>query len=253
MFSWLIEAMQSFLDLLYGFVGSYGIAIIIFTLIIRAILYPLTAKQTRSMKGMKDLQPELEEIKEEYDDDKQKQQEKMMELYKEHNVNPLSGCLPLILQMAILIPLYRAIVGMDIQEGFLWIETLSEPDVPLVILNAGAVFIQSYLTQQGAGDQKAGGMMMWIMPIFILFIGFQLPSGVLVYFVTSTLIHALQHYKLSHEDDAADLEREAEKKPDKKIESDTVESNTNTKDSEEIDSDSETETGSETKEAPENG
>ena len=204
MFSWLIEGMQDFLEIIYTFVGSYGVAIIIFTLIIRALLYPLTAKQTRSMKGMKQLQPKLEKIKEEYEDDKETQQEKIMEVYKENNVNPIAGCLPLILQMAIIIPLFRAIQGLEFeagQEAFLWIESLAEPDMILVFLNAGAVYLQSTLTQKNAGNQKAGSMMKWIMPVFIFIIGFQLPAGVLVYFVTSTLMHALQHYKLSQETD----------------------------------------------------
>ena len=202
MFSWLIEGMQDFLELLYTWVGSYGIAIIIFTLIIRVILYPLTAKQTRSMKGMKKLQPKLDKIKEEYEDDKETQQKKVMELYQKNNVNPIAGCLPLILQMAIIIPLFRAIQGLEFPpgaEGFLWIDSLSDPDMILVFLNAGAVYLQSTFTQRNAGNQKAGSMMKWIMPVFIFIIGFQLPAGVLVYFVTSTLIHALQHYKLSQE------------------------------------------------------
>ncbi|MFW6268826.1 MAG: YidC/Oxa1 family membrane protein insertase [Bacillota bacterium] len=206
LFTWLIDFMTAFIETLNGYLGSYGLAIIVFTLIIRVLLYPLTAKQTRSMKGMKDLQPKMEEIKEKYEDDKETQQKKMMELYKENNVNPLAGCLPLILQMAILIPLFHTIRDMGIEEGFLWIETLSESDVPLVLLNAGAVFLQSYLTQKNSGGEKAGGMMMWIMPLFILLIGFQLPAGVLIYFVTSTLIHALQHYKLSQESDEGAVE-----------------------------------------------
>ncbi len=200
MYSWFIELLQSSLNFLYGIVGSYGVAIIIFTIIIRMLLYPLTAKQTRSMKKMQDLKPKMEEIKEKYGDDKQQQQEKMMELYKENNVNPLAGCLPLILQMAIIIPLFSALRGMEIEAGFLWIETLREPDTILVFLNAGAIFAQTYITQQNRGGQ-AGGMMMWIMPVFILFIGFQMPSGVLIYFITSTLIHAFQHYKLGQESD----------------------------------------------------
>ncbi len=199
MWSWIVNIFINFLDFLYGIVGSYGIAIIILTIIVRVLLFPLTAAQTRSMKGMKDLQPKMEKIKEKYEDDKQKQQEKMLELYKENNVNPLGSCLPMILMMAIIIPLFHAIRNMGIEEGFLWIESLKEPDMILVALNGVAVFAQSYLTQMSTGKSKGSGMLMFIMPIFIVVIGLNLPAGVLIYFLVSTAIHALQHYFISKE------------------------------------------------------
>jgi YidC/Oxa1 family membrane protein insertase len=201
MFSWLIEFMQNSLKFIYGFVGNYGLAIIIFTLIIKLLLYPLTAKQTRSMKAMQDLQPELEKIKDKYDDDKEEQQKKMMELYKENNVNPAAGCLPMIFQLAILIPLYRAIFHMGetmTNANFLWITSLADPDVAIVIINALAMVAQTYITQKVSGS-GSNSKMMWIMPLFILFIGFQIPSGILLYWLTSTIFTAGQQYFLSRE------------------------------------------------------
>ncbi len=208
MFGWLIDLMSQALVFLNGIVHNYGLAIIIFTLIIKLILFPLTAKQTKSMKSMQDIQPEMEKIKNKYKDNKEKQQEEMMKLYKENNINPAAGCLPMILQLAILIPLYRAIYGLgDALSGstFLWIGnitsgSLADPDVTIVILNALAMFGQTYITQKMQGSSNSQqNMIMWIMPLFIVFIGFQLPSGLLLYWLTSTLFTAAQQYYLSRE------------------------------------------------------
>mgnify|MGYP006282693115 FL=1 len=204
-FDWLINFMTESLNFLNGLVGNYGLAIILFTLIIKFILYPLTAKQTRSMKAMQDLQPELEEIKEKYDDDKEQQQQEMMKLYRENNVNPAAGCLPMILQLAILIPLYRAIYHMgDVmaEANFLWIDSLAKPDAAIVIINAIAMIGQTYITQSVSGSGGGSSKMMWIMPLFILFIGFQIPSGILLYWFTSTIFTGAQQYLLSQESNA---------------------------------------------------
>ncbi|MGM0420029.1 MAG: YidC/Oxa1 family membrane protein insertase [Bacillota bacterium] len=205
-----IGLMTSTIEFIYQlpFVNSYGLAIIIFTLAIKFALFPLTAKQTRSMKAMQDLQPKMEKIKSKYEDNKEKQQEEMMKLYQEHNVNPVAGCLPMILQLFILIPLYRAILAMSETFGdaaFLWIGrltegSLAEPDIPLVIITGLVMLAQTKITQSisGGGGGKSG-MMMWIMPIMIIFIGFQLPAGIMVYWVTSTLFSVIQQYLLSKE------------------------------------------------------
>ncbi len=208
MFGWLINGIVEALQFLNGIVHNYGVTIILFTLIIKLLLYPLTAKQTKSMKAMQDLQPEMDKIKKKNKDDKEKQQEEMMELYKNNNVNPAAGCLPMILQLAILIPLYRAILSLSdvlTEESFLWIGTLTsgslaEPDVAIVLVNAVAMIGQTYVTQkmQSGGNSK-NNMIMWIMPAFIIFIGFQLPSGILLYWFTSTVFTAIQQYVISQE------------------------------------------------------
>src|SRR6056297_165244 len=208
MFGWLINGIVEALKFLNGFVHNYGVTIILFTLIIKLLLYPLTAKQTKSMKAMQDLQPEMDKIKKKHKDDKEKQQQAMMDLYKEHNVNPAAGCLPMIFQLAILIPLYRAILSLsDVlnDASFLWIGTLTngslaEPDVAIVLVNALAMIGQTYVTQkmQSGGGGKSN-MIMWIMPAFIIFIGFQLPSGILLYWFTSTVFTAVQQYIISKE------------------------------------------------------
>ncbi len=206
-FSWLSDFMTNALVFIHGLVGNYGLSIILFTLIIKLLLYPLTAKQTRSMKEMQELQPEIKKLQDKYKDNKEKQQEEMMDLYKKHNINPAAGCLPMILQLIILIPLYRSILAMGptMQNStFLWIGTLTsgslaEPDVAIVILNAIVMIGQTYLTQKMSGSGQKGNMMMWIMPLFIVFIGFQLPAGVLLYWFTSTLFTVVQQYILANE------------------------------------------------------
>ena len=208
MFGWLINGIVEALKFLNGFVHNYGVTIILFTLIIKLLLYPLTSKQTKSMKAMQDLQPEIKKKKKKHKDDKEKQQQAMMDLYKENNVNPAAGCLPMIFQLAILIPLYRAILSLsDIlnETSFLWIGTLTngslaEPDVAIVIVNALAMIAQTYVTQKmQSGGNKQSNMIMWIMPAFIIFIGFQLPSGILLYWFTSTVFTAVQQYIISKE------------------------------------------------------
>lgn len=197
MFGWLENIMVDVLMFFYGLVHSYGIAIIIFTLIIKLLLYPMTAKQTKSMKAMQDLQPEMNKIKEKYKDDKEKQQKETLKLYQENNVNPAAGCFPMILQFLIIIPLYRSILGLQevmTDATFLWIRSLADPDVPLVILNGLAMVAQTFVTQKITGNKNKNNMIMWFMPLFIIFIGFQLPSGVLLYWVISTIFTVVQQY-----------------------------------------------------------
>ena len=207
MFDWLINGMAYVLDFIYNIVGNYGLAIITFTFLIKLVLYPLTAKQTRSMREMQEIQPEMKKIQEEYSDDKEKQQEEMMKLYQEHGVNPAAGCLPMIVQMAILIPLYRTIFALGdkmANEAFLWIGTitngsLAEPDIAIVLLNALVMLGQTYMTQKISGGEGKSNKMMYMMPLFIVFIGFSLPAGVLLYWFTSTLFTVGQQYFLSKE------------------------------------------------------
>ncbi len=208
MFDWFINLIEVSIEFLNGIVGSYGLAIVIFTVIIKMMLLPLTLKQTKSMKAMKELQPEMEKIKNQYEDNKEKQQEAMMELYQEHNVNPIAGCLPMILQMFIIIPLYRTILAMSDAFGdevFLWIGritegSLAEPDIALVLLNGVVMVLQTKFTSGMSGGGK-GSMMMWIMPVMVVFIGFSLPAGIMIYWLTSTIIIVTQHFFIHRQDE----------------------------------------------------
>jgi YidC/Oxa1 family membrane protein insertase len=206
LFGWLWDLMQLLLDSFYGFTGSYGSSIILLTLGIRVLLFPLVSKQTNSMKKMQALQPEIEKIQEEYDD-KQKVQEETMKLYQEHKVNPAAGCLPLLVQMPILIALFRTLRSWDALAGeaFLLIPNLSEPYIPLVFLTGLVMLGQTIMTQKLQGKDIADNKMILFMPLLIIFIGFRLPAGVLLYLFTSNLVMATQQYFL-YSGDSSDLE-----------------------------------------------
>ncbi|MEC9488997.1 MAG: YidC/Oxa1 family membrane protein insertase [Halanaerobium sp.] len=204
-FSWLGNFMASALNFFYDFTNDWALAIILITVVIRIILTPLDAKQTKSMKAMQELQPKIEELKKKYKNDQQTMQQKTMELYKENNANPAAGCLPLLIQMPILIALYRAIFDLKeqlIHSKFLWIGTLTggslaEPDIALVIITGLVMLGTTYLQQKWMGSStQQNQMMTYIMPLFIIFIGFRLPSGLILYWVTQNLVMAIQKYFL---------------------------------------------------------
>ena len=196
---WLTDIMTNSLIFINSFVGNYGVSIIIFTIIIKLLMYPITAKQTKSMKDMQKIQPELKKVQEEYKDDKEKQQKETMKLYSEHGVNPAASCLPMILTMIIIFPLFRSIQGLDVGETtFLWIQNLGEPDAALVIINALGMAGQTYLQTKLSGTNSGqNSMIMWIMPIMILFMGFTLPAGVLIYWFTQSVLTAVQQYLIN--------------------------------------------------------
>ncbi|MBM7624304.1 YidC/Oxa1 family membrane protein insertase [Sporohalobacter salinus] len=201
MFGWLGGLMTQSLDFFYGYTNSYGLAIILLTLAIRVLLFPLVAKQTRSMKAMQELQPKMEELKEKYGDDQQQYQQKVMELYKKHKVNPAAGCLPLLLQMPILVALFHALRDFKAleQASFLWIGNLAQPDLVLVILTGLVMFGQSMVQQKMSGNAGGNNKMMMFMPLLIVVIGFKLPAGVLIYWFTSNLVMVAQQYFLYRE------------------------------------------------------
>jgi YidC/Oxa1 family membrane protein insertase len=204
---WLIIPVFHFLS---QFLANFGIIIIIFAFLIKLLLYPLTKSSFKSMAMMRQLQPQMNEIKEKYGDDPQKQQQAMMKLYKESGVNPIGGCLPQLLQLPILYALFRFFPSaIEIrQEGFLWCTDLSEPDVlielPLSLpiygahvagfpmLMAAAMIVQMRL--QGTHQQQAGQMkvMMMIMPVFILVIFNNFAAGLSLYYLTYNILSAIQ-------------------------------------------------------------
>lgn len=192
--------MSQALEIINSLVGNYAVSIIIFTIIVKLMMYPLSLTQTRSMKAIQALQPEVQKIQQKYKDNKEKQAEEVNKLYLERGVNPLSGCLPLIITMIIIFPLYRAIFNLDMTEtSFLWIKDLSRPDLILVLLNVLAMVGQTYLTTKFSGSAAQNNMMMWMMPIMILIIGFRLPAGVLIYWLTQTILSVLQQYIIERE------------------------------------------------------
>ena len=150
---------------------SYGIAIIVLTVIIKTLLLPLALKQIRSMKAMQAIQPEMQKIQKKYKNDPQKLREEMGKLYKENGASPLSGCLPLLIQMPFLISIYYALQGFSYDpahESFLWLESLAVPDETYIlpILSAASTFIISWQTtpKDAPSNQKT---MLLMMPVMI--------------------------------------------------------------------------------------
>ncbi|MCA0972345.1 YidC family membrane integrase SpoIIIJ [Halobacillus litoralis] len=179
--------------------GSYGLAIIIVTIIIRVLLLPLNVKQLKSSKAMQDIQPELQEIREKYSSKdaqtQQKLQQETMQLFQKHGVNPLAGCLPIIVQMPILIGFYHAIMRTDAIQthDFLWLQ-LGTADPFLAILTAATTFLQQKLMMAGgaAAQNPQMQMMLYIMPLMIGTFAFFFPSALALYWIVGNIVMILQ-------------------------------------------------------------
>ncbi len=204
----LVDFVVHILNAIYSVVGNYGIAIIIVTILMRIIIFPLTLKQEKSMKKMRELQPELEKIKEKYKDNPQEYQQKTAELYRESGVNPLGGCLPLLIQMPVFVALYWAFSGNAIPADakFLWF-TLKQPDRLfmignfafnlLPILNVGVTYIQQKIMTSATSGQESNQQMqtmLYMMPLMMLFIFYKMPSGVTLYYLVSGALSLVQQY-----------------------------------------------------------
>lgn len=206
------------LNFFYGIVHNYGVAIILLTILIRLILYPLTFKSYKSMHEMQKIQPLVKELQAKYKDDPKRVQKEMMLLYKEHKVNPFGGCLPMLLQMPILIGLFttlRSSIELRGAPFILWIKDLSEPDALFTLKNSLPIignkinilplfmlvtfFIQQKMTVTPAATEQQRQqqkMMSKIMPIFLGVIFYNMPSGLVLYFSLSTLIGILDQYRI---------------------------------------------------------
>ena len=188
------------LDLLrwfYSLTGIWGVAIIMLTIVVKATLLPLTIKQYSSMRKMKELQPEMEKVRQKYGDDKVKQQQEMQALFQRTGVNPLAGCMPMVLQFPVWIALY-AMLGAVVDlyhESFLWLPDLTQPD-PYYILPVamgGLMFLQTRMNPT-AGDAQQAKMMMWMMPgIFVVMMLF-LPSGLGIYIFANIVLSLIQSF-----------------------------------------------------------
>jgi YidC/Oxa1 family membrane protein insertase len=195
-----------FLKMLYSVVPNYGIAIIILTIMVRVVTAPLTIKQMRSMERMRALSPKLKEIKEEFADDRQKQSEKTMALYKSEGVNPLGGCLPMLLQFPVFIGLFyalRSTIQLRQAPFFGWMDDLSVPEslfeipglgIPfrvLPLIMGATMVLQQRITPMQA-DPAQAKMMMTVMPIMMTVIFYQFPSGLVLYWMVSNML-AIAH------------------------------------------------------------
>lgn len=189
-------------------VGNYGISIIVITILMRIVIFPLTLKQEKSMKKMKEFQPEIDKLKKKYGDDPQKLNEETMKLYKEHKINPFGGCWPMLIQMPIFIALYTAFNGKTIPNDatFLWFN-LKSPDRLvqmgrfainlLPILNVIVTYVQMKMSSSSQGDDPAAKQMQsmtMMMPFMMLFLFYNMPSGVTLYYLVSGVIGLVLQY-----------------------------------------------------------
>lgn len=184
------------LQFFYKYVPNYGLAIILITLFIRTLLFPLQFKSFKSMKKMQKLQPELAKVKEKYGDDPQRMQKETMELFKKNGANPMGGCLPLILQMPVFFAFYQVLfnsVELLNAPFFLWIHDLSvkDPYYVLPVLMGIAMFFQTRLNPSTTADPTQKKMMMF-MPLIFTFFMKDLPAGLNLYIFVSTLFGIIQ-------------------------------------------------------------
>lgn len=182
---------------LYGFVHNYGVAIIILTIIIKLLTLPLTMKGMKSMKAMSKLQPEMLSLREKFKNDPQKLNAATMELYKKHKVNPMSGCLPLLIQIPIFFALYKALLlSIELKNApfFGWITDLSAKDPYYItpIIMGITMFIQQKMTPSTADPMQQ--KIFLIMPIVFTFLFLNFPAGLVIYWLTNNVLSIIQQY-----------------------------------------------------------
>ena len=186
------------LQFLHRIFGNWGVDIILLTVLVKAAFWPLSKKSFDSMKAMQKLQPEMEKIKERFADDKQKLSQETMELYKRHKVNPLGGCLPMVLQMPVFFGLYQLLQNtIELRHApfALWITDLAAPErlmiagygIPVLTLLLGAsMFLQQKMTPSAADPTQQRIMM--LMPVVFTFMFINFPAGLTLYWLTQNIL-----------------------------------------------------------------
>ncbi len=205
----LYELFGKMLYYIYSLVGNYGIAIILFSIIAKLILLPINIKQTKSMQATTKIQPEVQKIQKKYKENPEKLNEETMKLYKEHNINPMGGCLPLLIQFPIIIGLYRVLQQPQIyvfgsqgaydaiDKAFLWLPSLGQPDPLhiLPILAAVTTYLYMSTSQTSGGNEQAQQMsqsMKFMSPLLIGFMAWTFPSGLALYWVIQNIFTFVQ-------------------------------------------------------------
>jgi YidC/Oxa1 family membrane protein insertase len=183
-----------------GLVGNWGIAIILLTVVIKLLFYPLSEASYRSMGKMRVLAPKLQRLKEQYGDDRQRLQQAMMDLYKSEKVNPLGGCLPIIVQIPVFIALYWVLLAsVELRHApfMLWIDDLSTPDpwFILPVLMGATMIIQTKLNPEPPDPVQA--KVMKIMPIAFSIFFFFFPAGLVLYWLVNNVLSILQQWHIN--------------------------------------------------------
>ncbi len=204
MFSWFCALLLPILNFFYNLIPNYGVAIVLLTLLVRVVFWPLTHKSTVSMRKMSVVQPQIKALQAQFKDNPQKLQQETLKLYREHKVNPFSSCLPMLVQIPIFIALFtvlRSAVELRFAD-FLWIADLSQPEnlfagilpMPLnilPILTAVTMGLQTHLSP-ASGDPAQKKMMTWMMPIMLLFMFYSMPSALCLYWTISQVLSIAQ-------------------------------------------------------------
>jgi YidC/Oxa1 family membrane protein insertase len=203
----LVDGVKEILKFLYELtvtmgIPSYGLAILFLTILIKLLLYPLSQKQMKSMKRMQEIQPKIKEIQEKYKKNPEKANRAIMELYQQHKINPLAGCLPLLIQMPVLIALFQALQQFqyaDLGSSFFWIPHLKNPDPYFIVpvLVGCATYLQSKLSMAKSDQDNpqlaaTKPMMLYFMPIFIGFMSVKFPAGLGLYWIFFSVLGLLQ-------------------------------------------------------------
>jgi YidC/Oxa1 family membrane protein insertase len=213
MFDFIAKPCVWLMNLFYSVIPNYGVAIIILTILVKLILWPLGTKSYKSMSEMKKLQPLMKEIREKYKNDKKKMNEEVMGLYRTYKINPLGGCLPMIVQLPVFFALYRMLYeAIELRHApfFLWINDLSAPDrlfrfgfsipfmeppygIPVLTLIMGGTMLLQQKMQPPMGDAAQAKMMMFMPLVFtVIFINFS--SGLVLYWLTNNILSIAQQY-----------------------------------------------------------
>lgn len=195
--SWLALGLFTLLQFFYGISHNYGIAIILLTAVVRVVFTPLSYKSFKSMKDMQKLQPEIQKLQKKYKDDRAELNKAMMELYKTHKVNPLGGCLPMLLQLPVFIGLYNLLAStIELRHTpfFLWVKDLSvkDPYYVLPIIMGITMLIQQKMTPSTVDPTQAKVML--IMPVIFTFFFLNFPSGLVLYWLVNNLLTIGQQY-----------------------------------------------------------
>ena len=212
----LASPMSYLLTWIYDFIGNYGLSLIVFTIIVKVVMYPLYANQIKTTMNMSKMQPKIKEIQQKYAKDKVMMNEKMAELYKEEGGSMYGGCLPMLIQMIVIMGLFSLLrnpmnyISSDkmlfaIHESFFWIPDLAQPDKWILPIIAGiATFLATYFSQtnQAAGpnaDQMKvmTNMMKYVFPIMILLMARSYPAGLALYWSLNQIIQIFYNIRFA--------------------------------------------------------
>jgi YidC/Oxa1 family membrane protein insertase len=193
---WLSDFMRQLLDTMFRFTGSYGLAIILITLLLRVVLLPLTAAGMRSQFKMTAIEAERKELTKKYKKDQEQLNKATMELWKKHKVNPFAGCLTMLVQLPVIFGFIGALRGYEFSgnPAFLWVRHLGEPDPTFIlpILAAIGTYVQSKLTTPTTDANMQ--TMTYIFPVMVLAFGFRMPAAFTLYWVASSLFSVAERF-----------------------------------------------------------